>query len=296
MYCTNCGQKLEDGSQFCTACGARLKTEKSNNTQHGPASANSVHTTLDNEPPKKQTTFESYTASKSNYTTPQELSHTQHIPHMTSAQSHVGQKQSSSGKIVAIVIVVIAVIGIIAGAAYFVVHSLQENKKALLAAQDQVAAAQAAAVQAQKDAEDAQAEKDQAKADAEQAQKDAEAAQKEAADAKSDAATQAAIIMAAIAAAQDGDPITYDGYIFPSDREYITEADMVYWDQTMTLLARNEIYARHGYVFQTPYIQDYFASQDWYYPDPSYTGTGLSKVEQANIDTIVAYEKKMGWK
>ena len=101
--------------------------------------------------------------------------------------------------------------------------------------------------------------------------------------------------MAAIAAAQDGDTITFDGYIFPSDRVYITEADMYYWDQTMTLLARNEIYARHGYVFQTPYIQDYFASQSWYYPDPSYTGTGLSKVEQANVDTILAYEKKMGW-
>ena len=39
-------------------------------------------------------------------------------------------------------------------------------------------------------------------------------------------------------------------YIFPSDRQYITEDDMAGWNQKTALLARNEIYARHGYVFQ----------------------------------------------
>ena len=84
-------------------------------------------------------------------------------------------------------------------------------------------------------------------------------------------------------------------YIFPSDRQYISEADMAGWNQKTALLARNEIYARHGYVFQTQEIQNYFAAKSWYTPNSSYGGSGLNDVEKANVDTISAYEQKMGW-
>lgn len=87
-----------------------------------------------------------------------------------------------------------------------------------------------------------------------------------------------------------------DDYIFPSDRQYITDADMVDWDKATASLARNEIYARHGYVFQTQDIQNYFAAKSWYFPDATYDGSGLSDVEKANIDTIAAYEQKQGWR
>lgn len=83
-------------------------------------------------------------------------------------------------------------------------------------------------------------------------------------------------------------------YIFPSDRQYITESDMAGWDQKTALLARNEIFARHGYVFQTQEIQNYFAAKSWYTPNSSYDGSDLSDVEKANVDTISAYEQKMG--
>lgn len=84
-------------------------------------------------------------------------------------------------------------------------------------------------------------------------------------------------------------------YIFPSDRQYITEDDMAGWNQKTALLARNEIYARHGYVFKTQEIQNYFAAKSWYTPNSSYDGSGLNDVEKANVDTISAYEQKMGW-
>lgn len=83
-------------------------------------------------------------------------------------------------------------------------------------------------------------------------------------------------------------------YIFPSDRQYITESDMAGWDQKTALLARNEIFARHGYVFQTQEIQNYFAAKSWYTPNSSYDGSDLSDVEKANVDTISAYEQKDG--
>jgi hypothetical protein len=55
---------------------------------------------------------------------------------------------------------------------------------------------------------------------------------------------------------------------------------------------RDEIYARHGKVFKDPWTQKYFASLDWYKPDPKYSDASLSAIEKQNLVTIAAYEKK----
>ena len=55
---------------------------------------------------------------------------------------------------------------------------------------------------------------------------------------------------------------------------------------------RDEIYARHGKVFKNEWTQKYFASFDWYKPDPKFTDASLSAVEKANLTTIAAYEKR----
>jgi len=55
---------------------------------------------------------------------------------------------------------------------------------------------------------------------------------------------------------------------------------------------RDEIYARHGKVFKNEWTQKYFASFDWYKPDPKFTDASLSAVEKQNLTTIAAYEKR----
>jgi hypothetical protein len=55
---------------------------------------------------------------------------------------------------------------------------------------------------------------------------------------------------------------------------------------------RQEIYARRGKVFKEAWLQKYFASFDWYKPDPNFTDASLSAIEKQNIATIAAYEKK----
>jgi hypothetical protein len=55
---------------------------------------------------------------------------------------------------------------------------------------------------------------------------------------------------------------------------------------------RDEIYARRGKVFKDQWTQKYFASFDWYKPDPKYTDASLSPIEKQNLVTIAAYEKK----
>ena len=55
---------------------------------------------------------------------------------------------------------------------------------------------------------------------------------------------------------------------------------------------RDEIYARHGKVFKNEWTQKYFASFDWYKPDPKFSEASLTPVEKQNLVTIAAYEKK----
>ena len=55
---------------------------------------------------------------------------------------------------------------------------------------------------------------------------------------------------------------------------------------------RDEIYARHGKVFKDQWTQKYFASFDWYKPDPKFTEASLTPVEKQNLVTIAVYEKK----
>ena len=54
---------------------------------------------------------------------------------------------------------------------------------------------------------------------------------------------------------------------------------------------RNDIYARHGWVFKDAALADYFSKQDWYKPDPSFDPSTLSDDEKNNVALIKAAEK-----
>lgn len=90
-------------------------------------------------------------------------------------------------------------------------------------------------------------------------------------------------------------------YIFPTDTQYITFTDLSEYSRETITLIRNEIYARHGYTFQTDEIREYFMSQAWYHPDPdvnasTFNASWFNEYEQANVNTIIQYEKSMGWR
>ena len=58
-------------------------------------------------------------------------------------------------------------------------------------------------------------------------------------------------------------------------------------------LLRNEIYARHGRIFRTPWIEQYFSSQAWYDAKEDFKDEELSGADKTNVETIVAYENKL---
>ena len=90
----------------------------------------------------------------------------------------------------------------------------------------------------------------------------------------------------------------YDEQILPeSDDRYLTEEEIQYLDDIGLELAKNEIYARHGRIFVTPYIDKYFRKQSWYSPSVSpeeFSDSVFNVYEAANIALIVDEEEKIG--
>lgn len=86
----------------------------------------------------------------------------------------------------------------------------------------------------------------------------------------------------------------YDGdYIAPySDFTYIDKSDLYKYNKSTLALMRNEIYARHGYIFKTEPYKSYFNSKSWYTPDSSFKGadTELNEYEIKNVRTIKSVE------
>ncbi len=89
-----------------------------------------------------------------------------------------------------------------------------------------------------------------------------------------------------------------DYIISDSDSRYLTKQELMNYTAEELKYARNEIYARHGRLFQDETIQAYFDSKDWYNgtiePD-DFTQSMLNEYELANATLILDFEKEMGY-
>lgn len=75
-------------------------------------------------------------------------------------------------------------------------------------------------------------------------------------------------------------------FIFPgSDQKYLSEDEVRNITEEDMAIGRNEIYARHGYIFQEEMYREYFESKSWY--------TGTTPSDQFNADLVFNdFEKK----
>ena len=69
----------------------------------------------------------------------------------------------------------------------------------------------------------------------------------------------------------------------------ITDEDLYGLDSRDLRIMRNEIYARHGYVFRTQSMKEYFNSQPWY--TPISREVSLSNIEMYNVEFIKQREQ-----
>lgn len=85
-----------------------------------------------------------------------------------------------------------------------------------------------------------------------------------------------------------GDYIFYD-----SQLRYLTDADLAGLSIQQLCYARNEIYARRGYIFQAEELRQYFGSKPWYMPTvpaDSFSESVFNEFERANIELLKSHE------
>lgn len=82
-----------------------------------------------------------------------------------------------------------------------------------------------------------------------------------------------------------------NAYLLPdSATKNIAEEDLKDLTPKELTYARNEIYARHGRVFESDELNKYFQTKSWYKADDSFDDASLSKVESGNAEIILKYQ------
>lgn len=87
-----------------------------------------------------------------------------------------------------------------------------------------------------------------------------------------------------------------DSYIYDVSSYYCDESEFDGWSATDLAYLRNEIFARHGRIFNSETYRSYFSQKTWYKPtyDPSYfdanLGSFLNDYEWANLKLIQRLE------
>lgn len=88
--------------------------------------------------------------------------------------------------------------------------------------------------------------------------------------------------------------MTANDYIFwDSNIRYLSENEVAYLSLQQLNYARNEIYARRGYIFQSQELRDYFEGKYWYYgiiPASQFSSSVFNPYEMANIELLKRYE------
>lgn len=82
-------------------------------------------------------------------------------------------------------------------------------------------------------------------------------------------------------------------YLFPSDTEVLTTEFLDSCSKDEIDLIRNEIYARHGYIFKKDKYYNYFIQKAWYNPTESSmkkVEKKFNSIEHKNIAILVDYQ------
>lgn len=81
-----------------------------------------------------------------------------------------------------------------------------------------------------------------------------------------------------------------DYILLNSNTEELKESDLSNLTKRQLVLARNEVFARHGLVFNSQEVKSYFESKSWYQPVLSYKGD-INSIEEFNVRLIKKIEE-----
>ena len=279
MKCIECGHELKDGAIFCIRCGA-------------------MQVSMDGKPIERGEDWPSLDAADgSGYRSSTEGA--MHAAQSKSMRSFNTAPKRNGGKIAAIVVIIIA---LIAGIVFAAVSCNSQ-------ATSGTASSGSAAVTTTTSSESASATSSTASTSASAASTSASAASTSASAASASAASASAAstTTTTVDASQrqvepqpEPEPEYNDYYILPdSSSYYYSYGELSGMSSYDLYLARNEIFARHGRMFNNADLQEYFNSQAWYEPiySPSQfdsMGNVLNDAEQKNVNVMRQIEKDQG--
>jgi len=85
------------------------------------------------------------------------------------------------------------------------------------------------------------------------------------------------------------------GFIFPDSHQRLLTSDEISRLSLAELkIARNEIFARHGFDFKTPELQAHFGKLSWYHAVPNMRNPPLNQFESQNVDRLQQQEQVRG--
>ncbi|MDE6312085.1 MAG: YARHG domain-containing protein [Lachnospiraceae bacterium] len=86
-------------------------------------------------------------------------------------------------------------------------------------------------------------------------------------------------------------------FVFPEDNVFpIKASELEGKTAAECKIARNEIYARHGRMFNDEQLQDYFDTYSWYEgttAPENFSDSVLNETEKANLQMISEYEARI---
>ena len=85
-------------------------------------------------------------------------------------------------------------------------------------------------------------------------------------------------------------PSSIPGRFPQASQRILRVSDVQTFSKDDLKIMRNEIFARHGLIFQTNEMRTYFQNQNWYAPKHNDVSTMLTDIEKSNIQLIQRYE------
>ena len=86
----------------------------------------------------------------------------------------------------------------------------------------------------------------------------------------------------------------YNNYLMPfSSRRLITLDDIREYQPIYIDYIRNEIFARHGYIFSKLEYSRFFESKEWYKKNSNFSDSDLNSIELQNVEFLKKYKEKI---
>ena len=275
MFCTKCGKQVRDGLKYCTNCGAPIKQHESAATgsQSRIVAGGKVNLKKDDDNVKPAAVSQPSNSISFNTVN-------------TGGNAPVKKPKKNKG----IKIAIITILGIIL-AILLIVFALVQTGVISISVSDN---------------EKQESTLDKSKSSKREIEKERRAKEKES---ESEASTVPTVdqtepnTMPTVAQTESVTvPSTVamnSEFILPdSSTRVLDKSELAGFTAEQCRLARNEIYAKHGRMFDDAGLQNYFNSRSWYHgttPADRFSDTMLSDIEIQNRNLIITYEKEMGY-